>query len=702
MAIRATVYENGDHTCLIWFPSDLRPIPECRGFGILRKVTKADGSTSQCYVANHVGFSDDATPPQTGKEWQWPIQRFLWWDYAVSPGDTVSYQVIPVVGPVANLGLAQDQASPFTTPLQVTGQVGQHLEAYFNRGIIAAQWVARELAAEAKKQQGQKTTMTEVISTVGDPLRNALGGLLRRKILESLDEVAASGGSIYAALYELNDPELIGRFKTLGARVNLILANGAFKASGKDEPANAKTRAELKKLHTVKVYNRMVSSGHFAHNKFVVFCDAQGTPHRVLTGSTNWTLTGLCTQANNGLFIEDGKVASAYLDQWNRLKAAKNGFPPSLKQAASQQKSFTVDDAEVTVWFVPTTKQQDLVHARTLIENAKNGALFLFFNPGAFEAEDDKQTLLQTIVDRGREGTPHYDGTLYIRGVVNQKITGLTDDQHSAKASAKKKSGRQPPPTGDEHDSAHDPQAPTTPVLLYGGAQQSGPTRAPKDVLVPAAIKAKFHDWDKELLSMGVMVHSKVIVLDPFGDHPVLMTGSHNLGTKASRANDDNLVIVEGPGARAAAISYAVNIIAIFQEYRWRAYVAAHTTDSNVWHGLQDDDKWQEGHLENADLDELRFWSAGANIAAQLYESKAATVAQSTTATAAQRAAKPVASASSESTTAPPKSSSRSKPHRAGTRRRAARKTRKVAKHPRPRRPTHRTSSKNGRRRKRR
>ena len=78
MAIRATAYENGDHTCLIWFPDDLKPIPECRGFGILRKVTKADGSASQGYVANHVGFSDGATPPQTGNEWQWPIQRFLW------------------------------------------------------------------------------------------------------------------------------------------------------------------------------------------------------------------------------------------------------------------------------------------------------------------------------------------------------------------------------------------------------------------------------------------------------------------------------------------------------------------------------------------------------------------------------------------------------------------------------------------------
>jgi phosphatidylserine/phosphatidylglycerophosphate/cardiolipin synthase-like enzyme len=466
--------------------------------------------------------------------------------------------------------------------------------------------------------------MATVLQTINDPLRNALGGLLRVQILAALDEVAANGGSIYAALYELNDPELIGRFKKLGSQVNLILANGAFKPPAQDETSNAKTRADFRKLKTVKIYDRLVSSGHFAHNKFVVFCDAQGSPVRVLTGSTNWTVTGLCTQANNALFIDDRKVAGAYRDEWDRLKAAANTFPPALVDANSKQKTFTVDDADVTVWFVPTGKQQDMIQARTLIENAKDGALFLFFNPGHFADAEDQQTLLQTVLDRGRAG-PHYDASLYIRGVVNQKIAGLTDDTDPAATNAKSKSKKSLStlPSADEHEASNDPQASHTPVLLYSDATQP-PTRATKDVLVPAAIKAKFHDWVPELLSMGVMVHSKVVVLDPFGDHPVLMTGSHNLGTKASRANDDNLVIVEGPGARSLAIAYAVNIIAIFQEYRWRNYVALHASDPNAWHGLDDDDKWQTGHLAGGNVEELKFWVGGAKIASQLNQAKIA------------------------------------------------------------------------------
>src|SRR3977135_2961761 len=100
--------------------------------------------------------------------------------------------------------------------------------------------------------------------------------------------------------------------------------------------------------------------------------------------------------------------------------------------------------------------------------------------------------------------------------------------------------------------------------------------------------------------------HSKVIVLDPFGAHPVLMTGSHNLGFKASNANDDNLVIIEGNAPLAAA--YAINIIAIFQNYRWNSYVEAHRNDPRVWHGLVDNDQWQASYLQGEELAEIKFW----------------------------------------------------------------------------------------------
>lgn len=199
MSINLKVYENGDHACLVWLPSDEKPIPNCRGFAIER----TRGGQSD-YLHGFCGFSatdqlDPANP------WKFPVQRYLWWDYNVRPGDTVQYRVVPVIGPDKDhLSLGLDLASDITPPLTVTGQCSEHFSAYFNKGIVAAQWVSRVLEATPKGASVQK-----LIATENNPLRNALSGLLRPQILQLLANAKQQNGKLFAALYELNDPELI-------------------------------------------------------------------------------------------------------------------------------------------------------------------------------------------------------------------------------------------------------------------------------------------------------------------------------------------------------------------------------------------------------------------------------------------------------------------------------------------------------------
>jgi phosphatidylserine/phosphatidylglycerophosphate/cardiolipin synthase-like enzyme len=446
--------------------------------------------------------------------------------------------------------------------------------------------VSRALAA-----QGTKPKIADIIADPNNPLRIALSGLLRPQILSLLQDTKNKGGEVYAALYELNDPELIAGLTAFGKKCHLVLANGAFKPPDNDE--NKKVRADL--TNKVDLHNRLVGSPHFAHNKFVVLCGSSGTPERVLTGSTNWTMTGLCTQANNGLIVDDPDVAQYFLDEWNHIKDAGNGYPNTFAQFNSTSKTFPLDGGSVTQWFVPTTAAQDLEFARKLISAAKDGILFLFFNPGVFAGPDkpEKQwTLLQNILARDHDDKrPDFDPNLYIRGVVNQEIAGLTTEDPARKTKR----------------AVLDPAQPANPVTLFSGAKQP-PQRLRYDAMVPKNIKDTFHNWETEILGSGVHIHSKVIVLDPFGANPVVMTGSHNLGYKASHANDDNLMIVQGNAPLAAA--YAVNIIAIYQAYRWNAYVEAHRQDPQVWHGLVDGDKWQDSYLDqnSDDLKEILFW----------------------------------------------------------------------------------------------
>jgi len=279
MTVDLRVYDNGDHACLVWLPSDLKPIPNCRGFA-MRRVHNGAGPE---YVHGFVGFAD-GDKPDDAKGWRFPVQRFLWWDYAVKPGDTVQYSVIPVVGPNKNdLTLDERLASPLTPKLTISSQSTPHISACFNKGIVAAQWVSRALAAEPK---GKK--VSDLVKTPGDPLRNELSGLLRPELIDLLAAAKREGGKIYAALYELNDAELIKGLVGLGQDANVILANGAFKPPDNDENKQVRSMLQGK----VRLYDRIVSSPHFGHNKFVVFCNKSGRPLRVLTGSNQLDVVG--------------------------------------------------------------------------------------------------------------------------------------------------------------------------------------------------------------------------------------------------------------------------------------------------------------------------------------------------------------------------------------------------------------------------
>src|SRR3984957_17522804 len=185
MSIDLKVYDNGDHTCLVWLPSDVKAIPDCLGFNI-RRLLKTDASKPavESYLQGFTGFVDHQVTDPTAL-WKMPLQRFMWWDYLVDPGNVVQYSIVPVCGKDKDhLSLNTAAASALTPPMTITGQTSAHISAYFNKGIVSAQWVARDLAA-----LGKNAKLADLIAKPGTPLRNSLSGLLRPQLLELLDDV---------------------------------------------------------------------------------------------------------------------------------------------------------------------------------------------------------------------------------------------------------------------------------------------------------------------------------------------------------------------------------------------------------------------------------------------------------------------------------------------------------------------------------
>src|SRR5262249_34411261 len=147
-------------------------------------------------------------------------------------------------------------------------------------------------------------------------LRKSLMGQHFSALTQLLDRAEREGGACYAALFELTDKVLIDKLAQC-KDLHLILSNNntektkteAMIYDGKNHDAVVALKKSAK-----EIIRRYMPQGQIGHNKFIVYVDRHKTPRAVLTGSTNWTASGLCTQSNNAIVIENEALASFYLE----------------------------------------------------------------------------------------------------------------------------------------------------------------------------------------------------------------------------------------------------------------------------------------------------------------------------------------------------------------------------------------------------
>ena len=581
MPVNLRVLVNEDDALLYWRIK--APIQGCRGFAIQRRITRPGQAAVEDFLLNRTGFENQPLPPDpkgqgfSKPSTAWPFQRFSWTDHDANTGDAVQYRVIPMIrNKQGALEQTEAEASAWSQSRKLGVIPGATFQPFFNRGFVISQFMARFLKEQnisAKEFKNKLNDQTE------KQIRTFLSGDLRIALLDQLRIADEENGEIYAALFELSDPELIAGLVKLGKRAHVVLANGSITAKKGESAADARKRDEnetARKALTkagvdVEITNRFLSPGPLGHNKFLVRTVKKGkdvVPQIAWTGSTNWAPTGLCTQVNNGLLINDAGIAKIYLDQWARLRKAKSAFPPFLLDSNSQPKpvgAATPGSIRSTVWFTRTNKGVDMTALTAAVEKAKQGVLFLMFMPGG-------AGLFSTVAKLSG------NSNLYVRGVVSELPNGR----------------------GDE--SAVD-------VNLVDGPKH---TPLHLDIIQPEGVKhgmAKFAGDVAELSHKDfigqvghAIIHSKVVVVDPFSDDPTVITGSHNFSTSASQKNDENFVIIQGD--RQLAEAYAVNIEGAYAHYRFRAFLAQ--TDK-PFNGLKDNDTWQAPKLAAA-TKELNFF----------------------------------------------------------------------------------------------
>jgi phosphatidylserine/phosphatidylglycerophosphate/cardiolipin synthase-like enzyme len=542
---RLRVYTNDDDALLVWTVDDLDV--RCSGFAINREHTVTGRAANTRWL-------DNFSPPGTDNHQiarhqpsdEWPFRSFSWTDHEVERGDEVSYRVVPVLEGEHEPN--ESMASAWSDSRTVGTPPGATCAAHFNRGFVISQFMSRyfdEHYPRLDRDAALKQFKADISTNLEDDIRGFLSGSLREALLDLLKEVRDGSDHVYAALFELGDEELIDALTALGTRAHVVLANGSVEhKKGKrmadereTEDENADARDTLGKAH-VEVFDRRISPGALGHNKFLVVGDATGeTGTRVWTGSTNWTTTGLCTQLNNALLVEDGAVAKKYLEQWHALVKAKSDHPPELAEANAQVDDVT-GKVRGSVHFTRAAKEADLHVLRDVVRSAKQGILFLMFIPGDAGALGD----IRELMDEKPQ--------LHVRGVVSELPRGRTDEKEGPTTEVK--------------------------VTLVGAPKAAVPKLThtfeviqPEGNAHPAAFWAveTTHQQFKQDIGFAI-IHSKVLVVDPFTDDPTVVTGSHNFSLSASRGNDENFIVVRGD--RALAESYAVNVQGAWRHYAGR------------------------------------------------------------------------------------------------------------------------------------
>lgn len=579
---RSLVIANNDVVYLWW--SIPKKISNCLGFSIHRIV---DGVEEKKGLHATVGFDLEDDPrksPQTTDEW--PIQSFNWKDLYAPHNKSIQYKIIPMLKNPDWRKLKRDDANAITTdPISRTQQYGD-AKVIFNRGLLSTQALSKR-----KEDEDVRT----LIETVNGPWRKRLGGQLLYNMHEFFKQHKKNGGKYLCALYELTDAELIDEILIKSASAEIILANangsetkmvdGKKKTISVDDKTNAATRKKLHKLttDTFKTYNRMLGT-HIGHNKFVIYVDGNGKPQSVLTGSTNWTATGLCGQTNNMVIIHNRDVAEHYKKYWDELKKDKKQDAALRTWCSGNSVTKKIKtNTKVTMWYSPNTKAKtkpklnpatpaDIEEAFGLIRNANKQILYLVFNPG-------KPSIIDEI-KKAALSRPAND-PLFVRGAVSDvKIAREV----------------------------------TTNIVSYDALLKPDTYR----VTGVGSIPGQFSYWETELLKLGfATIHDKIMVVDPFDKNGcAVITGSHNLGYTASYKNDENMLIIRGNIEIAKA--YAAHILDVVNHFKWRYKLQEKTKGKkgaalkkaleSSWHDLNEYDTWMDYHFNaNGFIDRSRL-----------------------------------------------------------------------------------------------
>ena len=477
-----------------------------------------------------------------------PLHKFRWVHVPNSDhqglyanlGD-YEYTVTPRYFDLQGRMQALDANLSITVPIVLDRLDSKGISLGFSRGYVQSQAYVKHFGAKLNIKPTPTPLVFDTSAQAGtDPhgtpysyadVYHWAGGTARQRIVEVLNAVHANPAwrlDVFA--YDLNEPDVCRALLTLGAqkRVRVILDNASLH---KSQGAAISPEDDFQHQFAAAAGADAILRGKFgryAHDKiFIVYEDANRTkPTTVLTGSTNFSITGLYVNANHVLVLKDASIARTYAEV----------FQQSWDGKVSEGK------------FVKT----ELATSTFSFPSAAAPRMEVTFSP---HNEAMAGQVLQKIVDRIAQETAQPNGSVLFAVMSVDDTT---------------KPGTPPPPNPvyetlrvlHQNDNAfsYGISDSAGEVSLYGPSSTHGVlvTGKPGAPSLPAPFE------QVPGIGSGHEIHHKFVVCGFGRPDASVVCGSSNLALGGEQANGDNLITLHDPDI---ATAFAIEALLLVDHY---------------------------------------------------------------------------------------------------------------------------------------
>jgi len=496
----------GTRVILMAFDLDQAARPGLHGFAIKRGVV---GSGHPPEFLKGIKYFKDLVPaPKKGDEYssrQHPIQSFLWSDYAAQPDTEYDVTVIALYGDIHTM----EERFSINFRVRTEKEKDKGHGVFFNRGAIASHALSTQF--QNKQITSEMFNKVDATGQIIDPEVRWLSRGLAEACIDYINSTKA-GEALRVCAYEFTYQPVLKALKRAldrGIDVQIIYH---FTKKANDPNAKAIAQAGLPETKGGKKILFQRTRTKIPHNKFIVKL-AGGTAQEVWTGSTNFTDTGFFGQTNVGHLVVNAGTAGTYLKYWqeladdpvhsaaltNAVKLAPN--PPNAIAKSSIAEFYSPRIADNMLdWYGQRIDDTASLAAMTIPFNVAQGIL----------------TALGKTLD-------------------SMRLVILEDE-----------------PTKEVTDA----EIRNKSRLVFSNGAILGKTfikfKAGGGKVVPIT-HSKLEDWfvDEELarpINNGhvFFVHSKLLLIDPLSDDPLVCSGSANFSTNSLVANDENMLLIRG------------------------------------------------------------------------------------------------------------------------------------------------------------